>query len=571
MEKEGIEQQIIDYIENNEKEDYNEIIHKDNRIKIIQALSDIRENIVSWYPFKENSEILEIGADFGQITGYLCEKSKNVVSLEKSAGKRKAILKRHKKFKNLKVIDNIENLQQKFDYITLIGMENITDEPKNMLIILKKYLKEDGKILIATDNKMGIQYFCRVDERGENITNFINKKLYTLIDLEKIINEVGFENLNVYFPMPDYKLTNVIYTREKPISLNNLSRNIVYNEENSIKFYEQNNFFKEILNNKELIELYMNSFFIEIFNGKYEKVKIKLVLFSNIRKTKYRIKTIIKEREVYKYPALVESKNHIEKIKNNIDIIKKSNLNILDSYDEERIISKYTRSQTFDKLIIETIKIDKNKAIELMMKFKQELSNKLEYENKENNVFDRYGIKYDKEIIKDEIFIKNGLWDLIFQNCFFINNKFYFFDQEWMEENIPINFIFYRAIRYLDGIKKYFSEAELLKLLEINENLVGLFEQLDNKLQETITDDLIWKIHTQGKTLLDLKREKLTDNNTINLLKIENRQKENLINQKENEIQELRDRLNSIYNSKSWKITQALRKISNQARKDREE
>lgn len=571
MEKEGIEQQIIDYIENNEKEDYNEIIHKDNRIKIIQALSDIRENIVSWYPFKENSEILEIGADFGQITGYLCEKSKNVVSLEKSAGKRKAILKRHKKFKNLKVIDNIENLQQKFDYITLIGMENITDEPKNMLIILKKYLKEDGKILIATDNKMGIQYFCRVDERGENITNFINKKLYTLIDLEKIINEVGFENLNVYFPMPDYKLTNVIYTREKPISLNNLSRNIVYNEENSIKFYEQNNFFKEILNNKELIELYMNSFFIEIFNGKYEKVKIKLVLFSNIRKTKYRIKTIIKEREVYKYPALVESKNHIEKIKNNIDIIKKSNLNILDSYDEERIISKYTRSQTFDKLIIETIKIDKNKAIELMMKFKQELSNKLEYENKENNVFDRYGIKYDKEIIKDEIFIKNGLWDLIFQNCFFINNKFYFFDQEWMEENIPINFIFYRAIRYLDGIKKYFSEAELLKLLEINENLVGLFEQLDNKLQETIKDDLIWKIHTQGKTLLDLKREKLTDNNTINLLKIENRQKENLINQKENEIQELRDRLNSIYNSKSWKITQALRKISNQARKDREE
>ena len=113
--------------------------------------------------------------------------------------------------------------------------------------------------------------------------------------------------------------------------------------------------------------------------------------------------------------------------------------------------------------------------------------------------------------------------------------------------------------------------GNLFSTVALFKNLVGLFEQLDNKLQETIKDDLIWKIHTQGKTLLDLKREKLTDNNTINLLKIENRQKENLINQKENEIQELRDRLNSIYNSKSWKITQALRKISNQARKDREE
>ena len=60
------------------------------------------------------------------------------------------------------------------------------------MMILKKYLKEDGKILIATDNKMGIQYFCRVDERGENITNFINKSQYN----ENLVKTTLLSKLN---------------------------------------------------------------------------------------------------------------------------------------------------------------------------------------------------------------------------------------------------------------------------------------------------------------------------------------------------------------------------------------
>ena len=61
--------------------------------------------------------------------------------------------------------------------------------------------------------------------------------------------------------------------------------------------------------------------------------------------------------------------------------------------------------------------------------------------------------------------------------------------------------------------------------------------------------------------MLDLKREKLTHNHEMNLLKIDNEQKEGLIMQKDLEIQDLRNQLNYVYNSKSWKITKPLRKI----------
>lgn len=63
--------------------------------------------------------------------------------------------------------------------------------------------------------------------------------------------------------------------------------------------------------------------------------------------------------------------------------------------------------------------------------------------------------------------------------------------------------------------------------MEIDEESIRMFEELDNKLQEEIRDEIIWKYETQGKTALNIKTEKLTDNHTINLLRIENSKKIN--------------------------------------------
>lgn len=363
--------------------------------------------------------------------------------------------------------------------------------------------------------------------------------------------------------MADYKLTNVIFTDKNPISKDNLSRNIEYNGEENIKNCNQREIYDELLEDEEIkINKFANSFLIEIFNGEYEENEIKLVAFSNMRKPQYRIKTIMTKDFVYKYAGSRKSEEHIKNIKKNIDIMVQSGLKTLDTYDDEKIISKYSGSSTLDKVIIQQIKQgNKEKAVDLIKRFKQELLEKLEKVEKENNVFDKYNIKYTKENIENMTFVKYGLWDLIFQNCFYIENEFYFYDQEWEEDNIPIDFILYRAIKYFDRIKKHIPEKELDTILKIDEDALRMFEELDNKLQEQIRDEITWKLVTQGKTALDIKRKKLTDNHTINLLRIKSSEKDKLIKQQEKEIEELRSRLNSVYNSKSWRITEPLRKI----------
>ena len=47
----------------------------------IKELENIRKNLVYSYDFKQNSNILEIGAIVGAITEALCEKNEKVISI----------------------------------------------------------------------------------------------------------------------------------------------------------------------------------------------------------------------------------------------------------------------------------------------------------------------------------------------------------------------------------------------------------------------------------------------------------------------------------------------------------
>ena len=549
------------------------IIKNEPTLENILTLSEIRENILSWYPFKENNSILEIGANLGEITGLFCQKAKKVVALEESKTKAEIIAKRHQNKQNLEImvgdLNNIK-IEEKFDYIILIGyLENKKVDFKQTLNIAKSLLDENGTILLALDNKLGMKYFSKTDSTGITISNPVNKQFINLNKIYEYLKELDLSNIKTYYPMPDYKLTNVIFTDQRPLSKNDLSRNVTYNNNDTILFFDENTAYRELLDIKENISKnFVNSYLLEITNKEINN-KIKFISFSNMRKHEYKIKTIMDDEYVYKYPSNNESKKHIEETKENIEIIKESNLKTLDDYNENGIISKFSKEKTLDEIIIELFKNNqKDEAIDLMKRFKNEIKEKLKPGDIEKNVFDKYEIKYNKEDLLSMYFVKDGLWDLIFQNCFYINQEFYFYDQEWKEENLPIDFIMYRAVKYFGRLKKYISDEDLYKILEIDKGKIKLFDELDDKIQEKIRSEYMWKLTKQGKNATELKTDILTLNHQINLLNIEKAkneqqisEKEQIITQKDQEIQGLKNQLNAVYNSTSWKITKPLRNI----------
>lgn len=227
-----VEETILKIIAQNNSTDYSEAITRNFSWPVFYHLTHFRQNILNWYPFQENSDILEIGCGMGAITELLCKKAKSVTSVELSKRRASAAYLRCRNYSNLEIIvGNLNDIEfeKKFDYITLIGVleyqGRYTDSEnpfKDFLGKIKSLLKPNGKLLIAIENKYGLKYWCgaREDHTAipfDGLNQYILSKTaqtFSRQELADLVKNAGFENSFFYYPLPDYKFPQVIYSDE---------------------------------------------------------------------------------------------------------------------------------------------------------------------------------------------------------------------------------------------------------------------------------------------------------------------------------------------------------------------
>lgn len=516
-----IEQEIIqNYIEKYEDIDYEKNFSNNITSDEVCLLSSAGQNILNWYPFEEQDTVLEIGGNLGEVTGAFIDKCKQIVTIEPNINKAKAISERYKTKENLEIIvGNLEQikLKEKFDYIVLIGIigkiEKIIGqkiELSQIIQLLEPYLKENGKFLIAVDNKFGLRYFVGNEDNVLNkkfqsmigYNNEINKvETFTKSRLQNILNELGY-NANFYYPLPDYKMPNVIFSDNQLPKYNSIDKYNPYFTQNATIIMNEIDVFREILKNDEdMFTFFANSFLVEVSKQKMP-IKYKYISFNNIRKEEYRLITKIADEYVEKQVVNKLSNNHYNTIKENIKHLEKQNIKTLDKDINGIIRSKYIQQDLLLNNIITDLleKNEKDKVENIIEKYIETLNYDSYHEEEyKNTIFAKYDIEIKiPDIIKELHFQRKGLWDMTFKNCFYIDEEFYFFDQEWVEENLPTEYILYRSILYTISLRRFiniedwFEKYNLIKYKE-------LFNALDNKLQEKIRDNRIWRFYSQNK------------------------------------------------------------------------
>ena len=544
---------------------YSEEIYEKDLPEIISAeemyyLTTVSQNLLNWYPFSKEDSVLEIGGDLGQLTGLFSKKCKDVTTIEPQWECAEAIRKRYKDRENIDLIaGKLEDisLDKKYDIITLIGNINRIEEIigkqldlENTIRYLEKYLNENGKMLIAVDNKFGLRYWAG------NPENILNKKFISLIgyhsepisyetftkkSLEEILQKMGY-NFNFYYPLPDYKMPNVIFTDEGLPKYNSIDKYNPYTAKNSDLIINEIDVFREILTtNPEMFTFFTNSFLIEISKEKRE-LPYNYISFNNMRKEKYRLITKIGKDYVEKEAVTEEANQHIEQISKNIEYLKENQIKTLDETEENKIKSKYVEQKyLLNEVLTENLRQGKKDEFDKLVQKYIDLflSQSYKIENYEETIFIKYNIAIkDEELIKSMNFLKNGLWDMTFKNCFYIDDQFYFFDQEWNDKNIPLEFILYRSILYTISLRRYINIDELMEQYKLTQYR-EIFEKLDNILQEKIRDDKIWKFYSKNKYFdIDGTKQELinlSQRDHAKELAIENLQKDNdyLINERE--------------------------------------
>jgi len=272
-----IEKEILEIFKNNI--DINEILSQDNRWPVLYHLAPQRRNLLEWYSFKDGSTVLEIGAGCGALTGLLCEKNNSVVCIELSKRRAEIIAHRNAKKDNLEIIvGNINKiiLDREFDYITLIGVleyaNRFTDTlnpVEDFLLHIKKYLKKDGILIIAIENKFGLKYWSgaaedhtgRFFESIEDYPNNTDVITFGKEEIRNILKDVGFHNLDFYYPIPDYKLPIHIFSDNYLPSIGQIPDFIPNYDRERYKLFNEKLVYNNIIKNK-CFDLFANSFLV---------------------------------------------------------------------------------------------------------------------------------------------------------------------------------------------------------------------------------------------------------------------------------------------------------------------
>lgn len=282
-----IEDELLDIVSKYGEEHFDTIIKERNSWPILYHLSEMRQNIVTWYPFKAKANVLEVGAGCGAITGALTDRADRVVALDLSKKRCTINATRNRERQNLEVMvgnfnDIQSNIKERFDYVTLIGVfeyaESYIDEENPQEVFLEKInslLKDDGKILIAIENRFGLKYFagCKEDHFslfGEGISGYNSTegvRTFNRTEWIRLLDKCGFNNYKIFYPYPDYKFPTTIYSDEYMPKAGELTNNIRNFDTDRIMLFDENKAFDTIIENGQFEE-YSNSFFIEV--GKKE-------------------------------------------------------------------------------------------------------------------------------------------------------------------------------------------------------------------------------------------------------------------------------------------------------------
>lgn len=256
-----------------------DILSVHNEWPFLYHLSPIRENILEWYDFNPDGSVLEIGSGCGAITGLLCRKARRVVGIDLSKKRSLINATKNQKYDNLEImVGNFEDIQleEKFDYVTLIGVLEyaiyyINDENpfETMLKRVQSFLKPEGKLFIAIENKYGLKYWSGAaeDHTGgyfdgiENYSNVDKVRTFSRKGIEKLLKTAGFSNNEFYYPMPDYKLPTEIYSDDYLPGPGTLRNMTVSYDRDRYQFFDEEKAM-DALCEDEMFTEFANSFLI---------------------------------------------------------------------------------------------------------------------------------------------------------------------------------------------------------------------------------------------------------------------------------------------------------------------
>jgi SAM-dependent methyltransferase len=182
--------------------------------------------------------VLELGAGMGGVSRLLAERAKSLTVVEGTESRFAVLASRLRGLDNWSgQVANIEDisLPERFDVVCVVGVleyaEQYLHPPADFvgdafawfLRIAAAQLKQDGVLILAIENKLGLKYWSGAveDHTGRMFdgicgypTGQKSPRTFSRNELLAILNASGLVAIEEHYPFPDYKTPNAVISRK---------------------------------------------------------------------------------------------------------------------------------------------------------------------------------------------------------------------------------------------------------------------------------------------------------------------------------------------------------------------
>lgn len=416
-----------------------------------ELIKGIRQGILQWYDFKQDSSVLYIGNREEAIAEMLAQKPINLLCASEE---------------QFRDADWQQDHQGSFDYLIAIESLERYQNPEEVLEIWRGLLKGNGRLLLGMNNRLGIRYFCgdRDPYTGRNFdgienyrrayateTDAFQGRCYSRHELESMLKEAGWQSFQFFSVLTDLHNPSLIYGEDYLPNEDLANRMFpTYNYPDTV-FLEELSLYESLVVNG-LFHKLANAWLIECAPQE-ELCDVLHVTCSMERGKESALCTVIhKNGWVEKRAVYPEGEERLERLVTHAGELAARGIKVVDCRMENGVcVMPQIQAEVGQLYLKRLLRKDKERFLQEMDHF-------------------RDLILQSSEIVKPDqgdgegAILRKGYVDMVPLNSFYIDGEFVFYDQEFAEENYPANAVISRMVGTF-----YAGNVELMQILPMEE------------------------------------------------------------------------------------------------------
>ncbi len=419
-----------------------------------------------------------------------------------------------------RTLDN-DRIVETYDIIIAVDVIERARNPEGFLSCLHDLLKPMGKLLLSTDNRLGIRYFCgdqdvfsgKVYDSIEDYRHLfpwereeMEGRAYGKAELTKMLERAGFLWHRFFSVFPRIANAQLL-----------LAEDYVPNEALDIRIFpEYNNPDTVFLCEEELYPSLMengllhglaNGFLVECPLNSSNFSSVSQVTLSGERGPENAMATILREDGFVEKRALYrEGRGKLQKLYDNSLYLNAHGVRMIRAeLKGDAFVMPYVDGTPANDYFRGLLKQDKEAFIRQMDLFWDIIVHSSEHADTDEVDWEQFEPGWEKRKADDPdrekwervargtpeereelgVILKRGYLDLVSLNCFYLEGGFVFYDQELFMENVPAKAILLRTIEFiykfhdqLDGIlprTELFERYGLSVHLELYQKFIRFF------------------------------------------------------------------------------------------------